>query len=250
MKLQDLTGQKFGRLTVLSRDGLASNGQVRWLCQCECSKTKTVLGGSLKSGNTKSCGCSTGRYVEEIPGTRYGRLVVLARGDNKYSADGTPRGATWTCRCDCGNEVAVTGHSLRTGNTESCGCLRVDRAFEKTSLPNGVAAKNKAIRNMKSNAERRNIPWELEDDHVVALTQQNCHYCGIPPMHTSKARNGDFSYNGLDRVDSGRGYSSDNVVPCCIVCNNAKQTLSLSEFLDWVERVYQYSIVPKDNKEG
>lgn len=250
MRLKNLTGQKFGRLTVLSRDGIGISGHIRWLCQCDCGKTKAVLGSSLKSGNTKSCGCSTGRYVEEIPGTRYGRLIVLNRGGNKSSKDGTLRGATWVCRCDCGNEVTVAGHSLRTGNTESCGCLRSDRAFEKISLPSGVSAMNRAIRNMKSNAQRRNIPWGLDDDHVIGLVQQNCHYCGISPMHMSKARNGDFAYNGLDRVDNDKGYISENVVPCCIVCNNAKRTLSLSEFLNWVERVYQYSVVRKDNKGG
>ena len=48
---------------------------------------------------------------------RYGRLTVLREA---YSIN---RQATWTCRCDCGQEVIVRGYSLRRGGTKSCGCL-------------------------------------------------------------------------------------------------------------------------------
>ena len=57
----DLTGKKFGRLTVIKR--VANKGKrARWLCKCECGKTIEVQGTNLKSGNTKSCGC----YKSEI----------------------------------------------------------------------------------------------------------------------------------------------------------------------------------------
>lgn len=53
----DLTGQKFGRLTVVADDGTRDNGAVSWLCRCECGKSTPVRGALLKSGNTRSCGC-------------------------------------------------------------------------------------------------------------------------------------------------------------------------------------------------
>lgn len=54
----DLTGQKFGRLTVLKRDGYDSRGKrILWLCKCDCGNTVRVAGGNLKNGNTQSCGC-------------------------------------------------------------------------------------------------------------------------------------------------------------------------------------------------
>lgn len=49
---KDLTGQKFGRLTVLGYEG-----ESKWLCQCECGKYTTPRGYPLTNGNTKSCGC-------------------------------------------------------------------------------------------------------------------------------------------------------------------------------------------------
>lgn len=51
MRLIDLTGQRFGRLVVVER------AETKWLCKCDCGNTKAVLGGHLRSGDIKSCGC-------------------------------------------------------------------------------------------------------------------------------------------------------------------------------------------------
>jgi hypothetical protein len=53
----DLTGQRYGRLTVVSRAPNGSAGQARWHCRCDCGETAVVWGSSLRSGNTQSCGC-------------------------------------------------------------------------------------------------------------------------------------------------------------------------------------------------
>ena len=62
----DLTGQYFGRLTVIERvfpNSISRNA--RWSCSCSCGNTITVLSGNLKSGHTKSCGCLTRESVIE-----------------------------------------------------------------------------------------------------------------------------------------------------------------------------------------
>lgn len=56
-KLIDLTGQRFGRLTVIERAGKDCIGQAMWRCQCDCGKITVVTGGNLRTGNTQSCGC-------------------------------------------------------------------------------------------------------------------------------------------------------------------------------------------------
>lgn len=59
----------------------------------------------------------------EIGGQRFSRLTVIkSAGINKH------RFRIWLCRCDCGNEVVVTGNSLRVGRTKSCGCYRIEKA--------------------------------------------------------------------------------------------------------------------------
>ena len=68
-KFIDLTGQKFGRLTVIKRAENDKSNRVQWLCQCECGNTKVIRGNDLKLGNIKSCGC----LREDIPnGLKHG----------------------------------------------------------------------------------------------------------------------------------------------------------------------------------
>ena len=59
-KLKDLTGQKFGKLTVIERAENDNRGNVQWLCQCECGNIVKVRSTNLITGNTKSCGCLKG----------------------------------------------------------------------------------------------------------------------------------------------------------------------------------------------
>lgn len=57
IELIDLTGQKFGWLTVISYVGLAPNRAEIWLCMCGCGKTSKARKGDLQSGKVTSCGC-------------------------------------------------------------------------------------------------------------------------------------------------------------------------------------------------
>lgn len=55
--LKDLTGQKFGRLTVIERADSTKHGAARWLCKCDCGNDTVVIGDELRKGATRSCGC-------------------------------------------------------------------------------------------------------------------------------------------------------------------------------------------------
>lgn len=68
-KFIDLTDQVFTRLTVMQRSENDSAGHTRWKCLCDCGKIKTILGGSLSSGKTKSCGCLQKEIVSTIATT-------------------------------------------------------------------------------------------------------------------------------------------------------------------------------------
>lgn len=62
---KDLTGKRFGRLTVLQESAERKNNKIMWLCQCKCGKQLLVRAGSLVEGNTKSCGCLRNEKVAE-----------------------------------------------------------------------------------------------------------------------------------------------------------------------------------------
>jgi len=124
----DLTGQKFGRFTVISRAENNKDGRAMWLCRCECGNERIVMGKCLRNGHTKSCGCLNKDIVSQHSlinrvGERFGRLVVEARADD-YIANNGSKHVMWRCRCDCGNETIVDVCQLTSGKTKSCGCLR------------------------------------------------------------------------------------------------------------------------------
>lgn len=73
-RLVDLSGFKFGRMTVLSRDG-TKNGEATWLCQCECGKQSVARGYNLRNGITQSCGCLHREITAEIY-----RSITLSHG--------------------------------------------------------------------------------------------------------------------------------------------------------------------------
>lgn len=113
-KIRDLTGQTFGKLTVVSFAG-SNRRRVMWLCKCECGTEKAVRGDSLTSGSTKSCGCIN---IKDLAGKKFGKLTVV-----RFAGTDERSHAKWLCKCECGNEKTVTGSSLTSGNTKSCGCL-------------------------------------------------------------------------------------------------------------------------------
>ena len=57
MKTINEVGNKYGRLTVISRNGSDVKGSALWLCRCDCGAEKVIRGTDLRTGHTKSCGC-------------------------------------------------------------------------------------------------------------------------------------------------------------------------------------------------
>jgi 5-methylcytosine-specific restriction endonuclease McrA len=87
----------------------------------------------------------------------------------------------------------------------------------------------------------RGLAWELTDEQFFAMTQSNCTYCGVPPVRPFVYKGEErFEYNGVDRVDSSKGYTPANCVPCCEICNKAKRDLPLAAFEVWLRRVAAY----------
>lgn len=128
---RDLTGQRFGRLTVLEDTGRTdARGHCLWRCRCDCGNEVETTSGQLLAGYKKSCGClalSRRRAPkreaprvrpepEDLTGRRFGDLEVLSCAGRR---DGQ---RFWLCRCDCGKELEVRQSNLLSGHTKSCGC--------------------------------------------------------------------------------------------------------------------------------
>jgi len=79
IKIKDITGRKFGRLTVLERVEDNKWGHTCWLCKCDCGTYKIIVVYSLTSGNTKSCGCLQKDRIRETSHKRRLPKGVAAR---------------------------------------------------------------------------------------------------------------------------------------------------------------------------
>lgn len=125
LRNQNLTGKKFGYLTVIKKGEKGNNKDTKWICQCECGKIISVQQNNLKSGNTKSCGCRSKEIVRSLPfwtdltGEKFGYWQILGI-DEEKSINGTH----WKCFCTlCKNTThSIPTMNLKQGKTLSCGC--------------------------------------------------------------------------------------------------------------------------------
>ena len=123
MRKKDLTGKRFGHLTVIA-PAENINGRTAWRCRCDCGKTVVVKTKYLTNGDTTSCGHV---HIPDLTGQRFGRLVVVKPTGGKS----TNYNREWLCQCDCGGTKIVTTHDLRAGFVKSCGCLYNERQADK-----------------------------------------------------------------------------------------------------------------------
>lgn len=179
------------------------------------------------------------KKINDIIGSRFGRLVVIECG-GQYVKN---RHVIWKCQCDCGKISFVDTSSLRCNKTTSCGCYRNDIR----KRPIGEASAHKLFICYKNHAKRRKLNFDILEREFLLLTTMNCYYCDRLPSNIIKSQNnnGDYIYSGVDRIDSSKGYTKENCVPCCGMCNKAKMNYTREQFFDMVERIYNHSIRPK-----
>lgn len=137
-KPEKYVNKKFGHLTLISADKHRNKlGTVVYECACDCGNTtyKTLSG--LISGHDTSCGKCNLIYldkiknknnIKDITGQRFGLLTAIrAVGNDRYGRK------QWLFKCDCGNDIVCSENNVMTGNTKSCGCLRMKTIFNGRS---------------------------------------------------------------------------------------------------------------------
>lgn len=92
-------------------------------------------------------------------GKRFGKLVVI----EYYGRKGSRNKKYYLCRCDCGNTKVVCIENLRSGHTQSCGCLKNKESIRRVDLTNKRFGKLTAIKFIKSNDKGTTI-WLCKCD--------------------------------------------------------------------------------------
>jgi hypothetical protein len=105
---------------------------------------------------------------------------------------------------------------------------------------------NKLYKTYKNGAVSRNYSFELSEQDFERLTKQNCHYCNAVPNTVmcvnyrylnDENEHGRYIYNGIDRKNNKLGYTIENSVSCCKICNRAKSGDSYEEFMSYINQI-------------
>jgi hypothetical protein len=170
----------------------------------------------------------------ELVGRRFGRLLVIELVHEKSF-----RNWQWICKCDCGVKKLVTATRLVSGHTKSCGCLRRDLLGKRQRTLRPYESSYKLLINDNANRKTK-FKLELSYEDYVKFTQtKNCHYCNDEILwyeYRNDHINQNFGYN-LDRLDSSKGYSKENCVVCCGICNWMKWKLGYEQFIKQVHKI-------------
>lgn len=181
---------------------------------------------------------------------KFGKLLVI----EKLNERGNRRQLKYLCRCDCGKLHKVTGESLRSGKSKSCGCIK--KIPPNYEVNREIAIYKSLLHSIKTRAKKKKIEFNIILDDFIFLSKQPCYYCGLLNSNFAtdlavkkwqEVKNKEntyiiIKYNGLDRVDSSKGYTMDNVVPCCKYCNIAKNSMTQEEYVKFINRVYTFLV--------
>lgn len=137
------------------------------------------------------------------------------------------------------NEFNKSGKDWQQPNTigyyKSC-CKECSKHYDH-SIKHTV---NTRYKDYKKRAKKKSLPFEIPLQEFKNITSKPCHYCGGYSINKITLQKVDFV--GLDRIDSAKGYTKNNVVPCCILCNNTKWHLTKKMFLEHIKKIYEFNV--------
>lgn len=175
-------------------------------------------------------------------GVKIGELEIIGRPVNKKM-----RGA-FTAQCSCGNLLIAFSKrdldsklkNLRLGKIIACkDCTNKHYIENRTNEQLYRYVFNSSVRSAKD----RKIEFNLTREYFTKLILKPCKYCGEINSNERQDRlnsSENISYNGIDRIDSSKGYTIDNTVPCCDTCNMMKNKYSVGFFKEHCKKVSNF----------
>ena len=162
-------------------------------------------------------------------GKTYGNWTVL-----DFAPANKSRNKMVVVQCKCGEKRTKPVNKI-TGNAPHKGCsqCRPDRR----ELTPWEASARLVYGRYKNRAKANDKEFDLSIDEFKYLTSLDCFYCGRDSLQsnvTTAKNRAPFYYNGLDRIDSSKGYTIHNIATSCNKCNVAKSNMSFEEYIEWI----------------
>lgn len=174
----------------------------------------------------------------------YNFLTVESIGTEIYTYKNKNIKKTYfNCYCICGNYKKIFANNVVSGSIKSCGCKKKelikesnDKHYEKNKQ---LSVEKRMYSDYKLHGKDFDLTFQEFNDMIIS----NCNYCGSAPNHLRFSKNRKLSklLNGIDRLDSDKGYNIENCVPCCTTCNYMKNTLSVSTFLEHIKKIKEHN---------
>lgn len=143
-------------------------------------------------------------------------------------------------QCECGNIRYYSKSDMKI-HTGCFDCMqKVPRLYAR--LPDDLGLKRRIYKNYKNSSKKRGYEFELSEEYFFSLIFSNCAYCGsdLSMINNEQSFRGrSIKYNGIDRIDNSIGYTKENTVTCCKMCNCSKHTHDFDVWKCWVEKVYK-----------
>lgn len=197
-----------------------------YLLQCNhCGTLRLSQTIKFKGGNLKCTKCDIINIIDKV----YGCYKVLNYEYTIYRNKRYCRYYKVQCVL-CGKEYVKEKNLAQWQKYNRCKyCNSIEGKFGHSNL----------YADYKYSAKIRNISWDLQFSDFVDLVSKSCYYCGQEPILRNQ-NNYEIFANGIDRIDSSKGYSVDNCVPCCSRCNYMKLDLSVNDFLNHISKIYNF----------
>lgn len=219
-------------------------GKHYYVVECiHCGNQKLVDKWAFNKSNTHVCKACNWEFVRTVIGKTFGTIQVLEFDHmEKNPINGHSPYLYFKTKCTvCGRESIRYYNATQWNKSNGCKFCN-----SKSSITDN-AAYNSLWRNYIQGATDRNIEWNLSPDDFLNIVTRDCYYCGASPTVRSKrigrARKDGFfdtPVNGIDRIDSSKGYEKDNCITCCSTCNYMKQVHSQEEFLLQIQKIYHH----------
>ncbi len=170
--------------------------------------------------------------LEDLIGKKFGRLLVLQLSEKQMR-----HGRRWLCQCDCGVKKDVSTSALNSAGTVSCGCYYKDNYHKgygeiSGNYWNDVVAGAK-LRGLELTVTLQYV-WEL-----FLKQDRKCALSGV--LLKFDNRKGKYQSASLDRIDSKKGYTTDNVQWVHKRINLMKHSMSDKMLMYWCAKVYEYN---------
>ena len=172
----------------------------------------------------------------DIEGLKFGKLTAIERLDSIFVGKDNNKKFQWKFLCECGCEYITVGSYVKRGRIKSCGCDKNRKDKNGNWQGFGEIPKSK-WRVIGQNAIQRKLEFTITIEFINELYKTQQRKCALSGMHI------DMKNASLDRVNSYKGYTPDNIQWVHKKINKLKGQYDDGEFIDLCRKVANYNVL-------